>query len=162
MESVTTHKQETPKPSPPKAAPKPSYSHVVRVMPQARDPGKVSPDLSHVHTRDQSRVVSYDKPVPSGSCDFGARDPGNQSHDLPRDWLSMQACVNTRPHDQMCFCHMPSLLIGMWKTMGMINSVLDNQPSHKTSMHSTMTQVRSTKTYPCTIFGPALKYGLPM
>jgi len=48
MKSVTTCKQEIPKPSPPKAPPKPMYSHMVRVTPQARDPGKVSADLSCV------------------------------------------------------------------------------------------------------------------
>jgi len=167
---MTTRKQEIPKSSPPKAAPKPTYSHVVRVTPQARDPGKVSADLSYVQARDQARDPAYDqardtsrdKSTPSGSHDLGTHDHGNQSHDLPRDWSSIQS----RDHIQSCgqthFCYVPSLLISTWKTVGMINGVSNSQPSHKTSLRSTMTQMRSTKTHPCTISGLALKYGLPV
>jgi len=79
-QSVTTRKQETPKQSPSKAAPKPSYSHVVRTTLRPRDPGKVSPDVSHVTSRDTSTL--------GVSCDPRTRDPGNKPHDLPRDWSS--------------------------------------------------------------------------
>jgi len=161
-ESVTTCKQGTPKLSPSKTTPKPSYSHVVWVMPRAHDPGKVLPDLSRVQTHDWSCVTSHDKPVPLGSHDIGTCDPGNQSHDLPRDWSCMRSHANTWSHDQTCFCYAPSPLIGMWKTVGTINGVSSNQPSHKTPLHNTMTQRRSTRTYPCTILGPALKYGPPI
>ena len=101
--SVTTHKQEIPKSSPPNAAPKPTYSHMVRVTPQARDPGKVSADLSHVQAHDQARDpahdqtrdTSRDKSTPLGSRDLGTRGRGNQSHDLPRDWSSTQSHDHT-------------------------------------------------------------------
>jgi len=170
---VTTRKQEIPKPSPPKAAPKPSYSQVTRATPRARDPGKISPDLSCVqacdHTYDPACDTSRDELVPSGSCDIRTRDPGNLSHDLPRDWSSIQTRDYTWLQGQMRFCHASSPLIGTWKTVGTINSVSNNQPSHKTSLRSTMTQpcstmtqVRSTKAHPCTIIGPALKYGPPV
>ena len=147
MQSVTTRKQETPKPSPPKAAPKPSYSHVVQTNPRPRDPGKLSPDLS--------RVLSHDTSSPWVSRDILTRDPGKVSHDLPRDWSSMQSCVLPRSPDCTCFRHAPSPLIGTWKTVGVINSLLDNQQSHKTL-------VCSTKDHPSTVFVPALKYGTPV
>jgi len=137
--SVTTCKQEIPKLSLPKAAPKPSYSHVVWVTPQACDPGKVSPDLSCIHAHDQPHAISRDKPVPLESHDLGARDPGNLSHDLPRDWSSKRSHAAICPCDGTHFYHMSSLLIGTWKTVGTINGVSNNQPSHKTSLHSTMT-----------------------
>jgi len=120
---VTTCKQEIPKPSPPKAPPKPMYSHVVWVTPQARDPGKVSADLSRVQAHDQAHDISCDKSIPLGSRDLGAHDRGNQSHDLPRDWSSTQSRDHTRSCGQTHFCHTPSLLIGTWKTMGTINGV---------------------------------------
>ena len=160
---MTTHKQEIPKSSPSNAAPKPMYSHVVRVTPQARDPGKVSADLSHIQACDQAcdpacdqtRDILRDKSTPLGSRDLGTRGCRNQSHDLPRDWSSTQSRDRTRSHGQTRFCHAPSPLIGTWKTVGMINGVSNSQPSHKTSL-------RSTKTQPCTISGPALKSGLPV
>jgi len=168
--SVTTCKQEIPKSSPPKAAPKPTYSHMVRVTPQARDPGKVLADLLRVQAHDQAHDpaydqacdISHDKSTPSGSCDLGTCDHGNQSHDLPRDWSSIQSRDHTRLCGQTHFCHAPSPLISTWKTVGTINGVSNSQPSHKTSLCSTMTQMRSTKTHPCTISGLALKYGPPM
>ena len=79
-QSVTTRKQETRKQSLPKAAPKPSYSHVVQTNLRTRDPGKVSPDVSCVTSRDTS--------TPKVSRDPMACDPGNKPHDLPRDWSS--------------------------------------------------------------------------
>jgi len=80
MQSVTTYKQETPKQSLPKAAPKPSYSHMVKTALQPHDPGKVSPDVSH--------VLSCDILTPLVLCDFRAHNPGSKPHDLPRDWSS--------------------------------------------------------------------------
>ena len=146
-QSVTTRKQGTPKQSPPKAAPKPSYSHVVRTTLRPRDPGKVSPDMS--------RVTPCDTLPPLGSHDQRARDPGNKPPDLPRDWSATQSHVAIQSPDQTCFKHAPSPLIGTWKTVGTINGLLSNQQSHKTL-------VRSTKAHPPTVFVPALKYGPPI
>ena len=84
---MTTCKQETPKQSPPKAAPKPSYSHVVQTTPRPRDPGKVSPDMS--------RVVSRNTLILLVPHDLRACDPGNKPHDLPRDWSSTWSHVIT-------------------------------------------------------------------
>ena len=146
-QSVTTHKQETPKQSPSKAAPKPSYSHVVRTTLRPHDPGKVSPDISHVTSHDTSTLgVSHDP----RTC-----DPGNKPYDLPRDWSSTRSHVATWSPNQTHFKHAPSPLIGMWKTVGTINVLLNNQRSHKTL-------VRSTKDHPSSVFVPALKYGLPV
>jgi len=92
---MTTRKQEIPKSSPPKASPKPMYSHMVRVIPQAYDPGKVSADLSRVRACDKARDTLRDKSVPLGSRDLEACDHGNQSHDLPRDRSSPQSCDHT-------------------------------------------------------------------
>ena len=146
-QSVTTRRQETSKQSPSKAAPKSSYSHVVKTALQPCDPGKVSPDMS--------RVVSHDTSTPLVSCDPRAHDPGNKPHDLPRDWSSIWSHVTTRSHDQTHFKHAPSPLIGTWKTMGTINGLLNNQRSHKTL-------IRSTKAHPSSVFVPALKYGPPI
>ena len=147
MQSVTTHKQETHKQSPPRAAPKPSYSHVVQTALRPCDPGKVLPDMLHVVSRDTSS--------PLVSCDPRAHDPGNRPHNLPRDWSSTRSHVITWSHDQTCFKCAPSLLIGMWKTMGTINGSSNNQQSHKTF-------VRSTKAHLSSLFVPALKYGPPV
>jgi len=84
-ESVTSHIQRTPSPSSPKAAPKLKYSHVVGSTLRPHDPGKLSPDLSHVRSRDISTTL--------GSRDIQAHDPGKVSHDLPRDWSSMRSQV---------------------------------------------------------------------
>ena len=46
MESTTSCIQRIPSPSPPKAAPKLKYSHVVESTLRPHDPGKLSPDLS--------------------------------------------------------------------------------------------------------------------
>ena len=140
-QSVTTRKQGTPKQSPPKAAPKPSYSHVVRTTLRPRDPGKVSPDTS--------RVISHDTLTLLVSHDPRARDHGNKPPDLPRDWSA------TRSPNQTRFKHAPSPLIDTWKTVGTINGLLSNQQSHKTL-------VCSTKAHLSTIFVPALKYGPPV
>ena len=87
MESATSHIQRIPSPSPPKAAPKLKYSHVVESTLRPHDPGKLSPDLSCVQSRDI--LTTW------GSCDTQARDPGKESHDLPRDWSSTQSQVAT-------------------------------------------------------------------
>jgi len=47
-ESMTSRIQRIPSPSPPKAAPKLKYSHMVESTLRPRDPGKLSPDLSCV------------------------------------------------------------------------------------------------------------------
>ena len=140
-QSVTTHKRGTPKPSLPQATPKPSYSHKVQTNLRPRDPGKLSPDLS--------RVRSRDIPTPWVSRDLVACDPGNKPPDLPRDWSA------TRSPDQTRFKRAPSPLIGTWKTVETINGLLSNQQSHKTL-------VRSTKAHPPTVLVPALKYGPPV
>jgi len=146
-ESATSHIQRIPSPSSPKATPKLKYSHVVGSTPQPHDPGKLSPDLSRVRSHDISTTL--------GSHDIQVRDPGKVSHDLPRDWSLTQSQVATRSPDQAHFRPMPSLLIGMWKTMGMINKSMNQQTSHKTVEHSKVA-------HPLPIFVPALKYGLPV
>jgi len=119
MESATSRIQRIPSPSSPKAAPKLKYSHMVGSTPQPCDPGKLSPDLSHVWSCDISTT--------SRSCDIQAYDPGKVSHDLPRDWSSMRSQVATWSPDQARFRRMPSPLIGTWKTMGMINKSINQQ-----------------------------------
>ena len=146
-QSVTTRKQGNPKQSPPKAAPKPSYSHVVRTTLRPCDPGKVSPDLSCVTSHDTSTLLVSRDPK---TC-----DPGNEPPDLPRDWSVTWSHVTTQSPDQTRFKHAPSPLIGTWKTVGMINGLLSNQRSHKTL-------VRSTEAHLSTVFVPALKYGPPV
>ena len=118
-ESATLHIQRIPSPSPPKAAPKLKYSHVVGSTLRPRDPGKLSPDLSHVRSRDISTTL--------GSRDIQACDPGKVSHDLPRDWSSTRSQVTTRSPDRVRFRRAPSPLIGMWKTMGTINKSTNQQ-----------------------------------
>jgi len=86
-ESVTSRIQRIPSPSPPKAAPKLKYSHVVGSTLRPHDPGKLSPDLSCVRSRDISTTL--------GSRDIQARDPEKVSHDLPRDWSSTRSQVTT-------------------------------------------------------------------
>ena len=144
---MTTRKQETRGQSPPKAAPKPSYSHVVQTKLRPRDPGKVSPDMS--------RVISRDTSTSKVSHDPTARDPGNKPHDLPRDWSSTGSRDLPRSPDHTRFGRAPSPLIGTWKTVGTINGLLNNQRSHKTL-------VRSTKDHLSPVFTPALKYGPPV
>ena len=146
-QSVTTRKQETRKQSLSRAAPKPSYSHVVQASLQPRDPGKVSPD--------GSRVTSRDTSTPKVSRDLMTRDPGNKPHDLPRDWSSARSRGLPRSPDRTRFRRAPSPLIGTWKTVGTINGLLNNQQSHETL-------VRSTKAHLSLVFTPALKYGPPV
>jgi len=146
-ESATSRIQRIPSPSPPKAAPKLKYSHVVKSTPRPRDPGKVSPDLSRVQSRDISTTL--------GSRDILARDPGKVSHDLPRDWSSTRSQVTTRSPDHTRFRRAPSPLIGTWKTVGTINESTNQRTSHKTLE-------RSKGTHPLPVFVPALKYGPPV
>ena len=80
---------------------------------QPHDPGKPSPDLSHVRSHDTLTTLR--------SHDIQARDPGKVSHDLPRDWSSTRLQVATQSPDRVHFRHVPSPLISIWKTMGMIN-----------------------------------------
>jgi len=147
MESATSRIQRIPSPSPPKATPKLKYSHVVESTLRPRDPGKLSPDQSCVQSRDISTT--------SGSHDIQTCDPGKVSHDLPRDWSSTQSQVITQSPDRMCFRCAPSLLIGMWKTVGTINKSTNQRTSHKTLE-------RSKGAHPSPVFVPALKYGPPV
>ena len=145
-ESATSHIQRIPSPSSSKAAPKLKYSHVVRFTLQPRDPGKLSPDLSCVRSCDTLTTL--------GSRDIQTHDPGRVSHDLPRDWSSTQSHVTTRSPDHARFRRAPSLLIGMWKTVGTINKSTNQQASHKTLECS-----KDAHLLP--VFVPALKYGPP-
>jgi len=104
-ESMTSHIQRIPSPSPPKPAPKLKYSHMVESTLRPCDPGKPSHDLSHVQLRDILTTLR--------SRDIQARDPGKVSHDLPRDWSSTQSQVTSRSPDRTRFRRAPSPLIGM-------------------------------------------------
>ena len=146
-ESATSRIQRIPSPSPPKAAPKLKYSHVVGSTLRPRDPGKPSPDPSRVRSCDISTTL--------GSCDIQARDPGKVSHDLPRDWSSAQSQVTTQSPDRARFRCTPSPLIGMWKTVGTINKSMNQRTSHKTLECS-------RDAHPLPVFVPALKYGPPV
>jgi len=146
-ESATSRIQRIPSPSSPKAAPKPKYSHVVESTLRPHDPGKLSPDLSRVRSRDILTTL--------GSRDIRARDPGKVSHDLPRDWSSTQSQVTTRSPDRARFRRAPSPLIGTWKTMGTINESTNQRTGHKTLEHSKVA-------HPLPVFVPALKYGPPV
>jgi len=146
-ESTTSCIQRIPNPSSPKAAPKLKYSHMVESTLRPRDPGKLSPDLSCVRSRDISPTL--------GSRDIQTRDPGKVSHDLPRDWSSTRSQVTTRSPDQMRFRCTPSPLIGTWKTVGMINEPTNQPTSHKTLE-------RSKVAHPLPVFVLALKYGPPV
>jgi len=146
-ESATSRIQRIPSPSPSKAAPKLKYSHVVESTLRPRDPGKLSPDLSHARSRDMLTTL--------GSRDIQACDPGKVSHDLPRDWSSTQSQVTTRSPDRARFRRAPSLLIGTWKTMGTINESTNQRTSHKTLEHSKVAHLSP-------VFVLALKYGPPV
>ena len=116
-ESTTSRIQRIPSLSPSKTTPKLKYSHVVGSTPRPCDPGKLSPDLSCVRSCDISTTL--------GSRDIQARDPGKVSYDLPRDWSSMRSQVATQSPDRAHFRCVPSPLIGMWKTVGMINESMN-------------------------------------
>jgi len=146
-ESATSRIQRIPSPSSPKATPKLKYSHVVESTLRPRDPGKLSPDLSCVRSRDISTTLE--------SHDIQACNPGKVSHDLPRDWSSTRSQVTTRSPDHARFRRAPSLLISTWKTMGTINESTNQRTSHKTLERS-----RGAHLLP--VFVPALKYGLPV
>jgi len=146
-ESTISCIQRIPSPSSPKAAPKLKYSHVVESTLQPHDPGKLSPDLSCVQSRNISTTW--------GSHDIQACDPGKVSHDLPRDWSSMRSQVAIRSPDRACFRCTSSPLIGMWKTVGTINKSTNQQTSHKTLERSKVAHLLP-------VFVPALKYGPPV
>ena len=59
--------------------------------------------------------LSHDPSVTNTSHDLIAHDPGNITHDLPRNWLS------TTSQDQTWFGYATHLLINTWKTVGRIN-----------------------------------------
>jgi len=146
-ESATSCIQRIPSPSSSKAAPKLKHSYVVGSTPRPHDPGKLSPDLSHVRSHNISTTLR--------SCDIQAHDPGKVSYDLPRDWSSTRSQVATWSPDQAHFRHAPSLLIGTWKTIGTINKSTNQQTSHKILECSKVA-------HPLPVFVPALKYGLPV
>jgi len=146
-ESATSRIQRIPSPSSPKAAPKLKYSHVVKSTLRPHDPGKLSPDLSRVRSRDISTTL--------GSRDIQARDPEKVSYDLPRDWSSTRSQVTIQSPDRARFRRAPSPLIGTWKTVGTINGSTNQQTSHKTLE-------RSKVAHPLPVFVPALKYGPPI
>jgi len=124
--------------SPTRTAPKPSYSQVAIRRPpkpttrpgqrpstkenlQPCDPGKSPPhDLTCDSSHDQTHDLSHDPQALKQACDqthdLPARDCGNLTHDLPRDWSS------TRSPDHARFLHASCPLIHMWKTVGTINS----------------------------------------
>ena len=119
--------------SPMRTAPKPSYSQMaIRCPPEPaskpgqqpttkenlrpRDPGKSPPcdqarDLAH----DSSCDLQALNQAHEQTCDLPARDHGNLTHDLPRDWPS------TRSPDHARFLHASCLLTHTWKTVGTIN-----------------------------------------
>jgi len=146
-ESTISRIQRIPSPSPSKAAPKLKYSHMVESTLRPCDPGKLSPDRSHVQSCDTSTTLR--------SHDIQTHDPGKVSYDLPRDWSSTRSQVNKRSPDQTRFRHMPSPLISTWKTVGMINKSTNQRTSHKTLEHSKVA-------HPLPVFVPALKYGPPI
>ena len=102
-------------PSPIAPAPKPSYSQVVKKPP--RDPEKVSCEPTRDLARGPTRDSSRDTKSSIQSRDITARDPGNLTRDLQRDWSRSQG--QTRPHFR-CATHP---LINTWKTVGTINEV---------------------------------------
>jgi len=107
----------TPKPSysqvtiqrPPEPAIKPGQRLAAKVNLRPRDPGKSPP-------HDLARDSSHDIQTLEQARDLTARDCGNLTHDLPRDWSS------TRSPDRARFLHASCPLIHTWKTVGMINS----------------------------------------
>jgi len=146
-ESAISRNQRIPSSSPPKPTPKLKYSHVVESTLWPCDPGKLSHDLSCVQ--------SHDILTPLRSRDIQARDPGKVSHDLQRDWSSTQSQVTPWSPDCMHFRCMPSLLIGIWKTVETINGSTSKWTSYKTLEHSSVT-------HPLPVFVPALKYRPPI
>jgi len=115
--------------SPTKTTPKPSYSQMAIRHPskpatksgqqpttntklRPHDPGKSPP---HDLARDSSHDLQALKQARDQTRDLPARDHGNLTYDLPRDWSSTQS------PDCACFLHASCLLINTWKTMGTIN-----------------------------------------
>ena len=98
-------------------APNPSYNQVIS---RTRDRG----DLSH----DPSHVLSRDLLVPDISRDLTARDPGNITHDQPRNWSSNTSQDHTR------FGHVTRPLINVWKTVGRIHKYVTVDQSTKTRL----------------------------
>ena len=98
-------------------APNPSSNQVIS---RTRDCGNLSHDPSH----DQSRDLS----VPKVSCDFTARDPGNITHDQPRNWSS------STTQDHIRFGHATRPLINIWKTVGRIHKHITVDQTTKTRL----------------------------
>jgi len=94
---------------PPEPATKPGRRPATKENLQPRDPGKSPP-------RDLARDLSRDLQTLKQAHDLTARDRGNLTHDLPRDWSS------TRSPDRARFLRASHPLIGTWKTVGTINS----------------------------------------
>ena len=104
-------------------APNPSSNQVIS---RTCDRG----NLSH----DPSRDSSHDLQVPNMSCDLIAHDPGNITHDQPRNWSSSTSQDHTR------FGHATRPLINTWKTVGRIHKHVTVDQSTKTRLSGVMPQ----------------------
>ena len=101
---------------PPESAIKPGQRPATKENLRPCDPGKSpSRDLTCDPSRDLTCDPSRDIQALKQTCDLTARDHGNLTHDLPRDWSS------TRSPDRVHFLRGSRLLINTWKTVGMIN-----------------------------------------
>jgi len=90
-------------PSPPSPTLKPSYSQIVKTKKPPRDPEKQARDPKKISC-DLSRDISRDPPVPP------------RSHDQARD--QTRSCVHTRSHDRLRFGRATHPLIDRWQTVG--------------------------------------------
>ena len=90
--------------------PSPSSNPVIS---RTRDHGNLSHDLSH------------DLLVPNMSCDLTAHDPGNITHDQPRNWSSSMS------QDHIRFGRATRPLINTWKTVGRIHKYVTVDQSTK-------------------------------
>jgi len=105
---------------PPEPTIKPGQRPTTKENLRPHDPEKSPPcDQACDPPRDQACDSSCDlqalKQAHDQTRDLPARDHGNLTHDLPRDWSS------TRSPDHARFLHMSCLLINTWKTVGTIN-----------------------------------------
>ena len=95
---------------------KPGQQPAIKENLRPRDPGKLRPrDPGKSPPRDLPRDSSRDLQALDQPRDLTARDRGNLTHDLPRNWSS------TRSPDRARFRRASRPLIGTWKTMGTIN-----------------------------------------
>jgi len=120
VQTPTSPMRTAPKPSysqmaiwhPPKPATKAGQRPVTKENLRPRDPGKSPP---HDQARDSSCDLQALEQACDQACDLPARDHGNLTHDLPRDWSSIQSPDHAR------FLHVSCPLINTWKTVGTIN-----------------------------------------